>query len=111
MGRPLSRWRKKLKEGSGADDLQKHLAGKLTHGIIEEPMLSPLIPLSALIELRKFLIPCTRLKLTANENPSFKRLDRLIRQPRLAQKLQPADESRKHENQSTSFICFNNIPR
>src|SRR6266849_1735253 len=55
MGRPLSRWRKRLKEGSGADDLPKHLAGKLTHGIIEEPMLSPLIPLAALIELRKFL--------------------------------------------------------
>lgn len=30
-------------------------AGKLTRDIIEEPMLSPLIPLAALIELRKLL--------------------------------------------------------
>lgn len=27
-GRPLSRWRKSLKEGSGADDLPKHLCRK-----------------------------------------------------------------------------------
>src|ERR1039457_4976206 len=51
MGRPPSRWRKRLKK---ADNLPTHLAGELTHGIIEEPMLSPLIPLAAL-ELRKFL--------------------------------------------------------
>lgn len=41
-------------EGIGAD-LPKHLAEKLTRGIIEEPMLSPMIPLAALMELRKLL--------------------------------------------------------
>src|SRR6266508_3553839 len=46
-----SRWRKRPMKGSGANNLPRHPAGKLTRGIIEKPMLSPLIPLAALIEL------------------------------------------------------------
>ena len=92
--------------------LPKRLAGKFTRGIIEEPMLSPLIPLAALIDLRKLLDSLhARLKLTVNENPKFKSLDRLTRQPGLAQELQSADESRKHQNGPTSFNSFNKIPR
>ena len=42
-------------EGSGAEDRPKDLAGKLTRGIIEEVMPSPLIPIEALLELRRLL--------------------------------------------------------
>ena len=93
------------------DDLPKHLARKLTRSIIEEPMLSPLIPVAALIELRKLLDSLH----TAHADCQ---LESQIQEPgsadttaRLAQELQPADESRKHENQPTSFTFFNNIPR
>ena len=75
-------------------------------------MLSPLISLAALIELRKLLDSLHTAHADGQRESQVQEPGSPDpRGPRLAQELQPADESRKHENQPTSFSFFNNIPR
>jgi len=74
-------------------------------------MLSPLIPLAALIELRKLLDSLHTAHADGQRESQVQEPGSADPKARLAQELQPADESRKHENQPTSFSFFNNIPR
>jgi len=84
---------------------------RIDHGIIEELMPSPVIPLETLLELRRLLDSiqaaenrCARLPVVQEAAPSEETapsasLDRGRRQ------------SRKQKNRNTSVNCFNNIPR
>ena len=71
-------------------------------------MLSPVIPLEALLELRRFLDSIQAAE-TRCERPPFQEAAEATARP--ASRIEAADNSRKQKNRKTSFKFFNNIPR
>jgi hypothetical protein len=72
-------------------------------------MLSPVIPLEALLELRRFLDSIQAAETRCERPPVVQRAAEAT--ARTALRIEAADTSRKQKNRKTSFKFFNNIPR
>jgi hypothetical protein len=72
-------------------------------------MLSPVIPLEALLELRRFLDSIQAAETRCERPPVVQEAAEAT--PRPASRIEAADNSRKQKNRKTSFKFFNNIPR
>ena len=74
-------------------------------------MPSPLIPLEALLNLRRLLDSLQTDAADSQQMSQVKEPSQVKRRSRLPRNHQRADESREQKNLATSFNSFNNIPR
>ena len=74
-------------------------------------MPSPLIPVEALLELRRLLDSMQAAETKCERTPLVPATSVGQPEPRQCQQLEPADNPRKQKNRQTSFRSFNNILR
>ena len=72
-------------------------------------MLSPVIPLEAFLELRRFLDSIQAAETRYERPPVIQEAAEATARP--TSRMEAPDNSRKQKNRKTSFMFFNNIPR